>query len=387
VPAGPRTLLLLPAADQSAASAPVRLQVLQLERLESTAAEGRVLVRVRNAGPEPVIVGVDVRAEPGLWLAPTRQETSLFYLPPNAERTVFSDYSFAHLSPEAALRVRVGAAEEHADGHLHVPEPVAVRRFDLGKSAEAAAFLDRFDSRAVPHVTIHALRGLLTGAQLDTIAAERERAVGQLTRMLGVQPPSRLRVVFYPDGPSKTADTHHVGNGLTRGTTIVEIRNDSVRLDPYHELAHLMSGQLGWAPAWLNEGFAVWVTERLGADALEFIVSPGRTVDQAVCNFRDAGELLSVADLMRLPDIGPEESRPHITYAQAASFVGFLAERFSLEALRRAYATLTLAAAAHENEAAFAQAFGLSSDEAAALWLASLRTICLEDYEFLENEQ
>lgn len=99
------------------------------------------------------------------------------------------------------------------------------------------------------------------------------------------------------------------------------------------------------------------------------------------------GELLSVADLMRLPDIGPEESRPHITYAQAASFVGFLAERFSLEALRRAYATLTLAAAAHENEAAFAQAFGLSSDEAAALWLASLRTVCLEDYEFLENEQ
>jgi hypothetical protein len=365
-----------PPADRQEAPASGDLEVLELDQVGSAAGEGRVLVRVRNGAPHPVILGVDVRAEPGLWLAPARQETSLFYVPPRGERTVIAQYAFARLSPEAALRVRVGVVEEHADGRFHVPEPVAVRRFDLGASGEAAAFLDRFDTRVARNVTIHAVRGMLTPAQLDGIAAERERAIDELARMLNVQPPPGLRIVFYPDGPSKTADTYHVGNGLTRGNTIVEIRNDSVRLDPYHELAHLMSGQLGWAPAWLNEGFAVWATERLGADALEFIVSPGKTVDHAVCDLERAGDLLPVADLLRLPDIGPEESRPHITYPQAASFVGFLAERFSLEALRRAYATVTPAATDEEKEAAFAQAFGVTSIEAAELWTERLRRTC-----------
>jgi hypothetical protein len=374
-PGNPRAPLLA-APDQVVASAATGVHVLEVDRRESTASDGQVLARVRNAAPEPAIVGVDVRAEPGMWLAPTRQEISVFYLPPNGERTLVASYSFARLSPESALRVRIGLVEEHPDGRFHVPEPAAVLRFDMGASAEAAAFLEGFDRRTARHVTIYAVRGVLTLEELDAIAGERDRAVTELVEILGVQPAPELRIVFYPDGPSKTADTRHVGNGLTRGNAIVEIRNDSVQLDPYHELAHLLAGQLGWAPAWLNEGFAVWVTERLGADALEFIAGPGTTVDEAVCRIKGAGELLPMAELMQLADIGPEESRPHTTYPQAASFVGFLAERYSLDALRQAYATMSPAATAEENETAFARAFGVSSDEAAAQWLTALRNSC-----------
>jgi hypothetical protein len=372
---GPRTVAVL-AVDGPDASLAGGLRVLQVDRVEGTAREGHVVIRIHNGGLEPVLLGVDVRAEPGMWLAPARQETSLFYVPARGERAVSARYTFAHLSPEAALRVRVGIAEEHADGHLHVPEPIAVERFDFGASREAAAFMDRFDTRAAPRVTIHAARGILTPLQLDSIAVDRGRAIDELARMLDIAPPPGLRIVFYPDIASKTEDTHHVGNGLARGSTIVEILNDSVRLDPYHELAHMMSGQLGWAPAWLNEGFAVWATERLGADALEFIVAPGTTVDRAVCDFEQAGQLFPMAELLGLPDIGPEESRPHIAYPQAASFVGFLVDRFSLEAVRRAYATVTPTATAHENEGAFAQAFGVSSMEAAGSWSDRLRSIC-----------
>jgi hypothetical protein len=374
-PAGARSVPA-PQPDRPEASDSGDLQVLQVDRIETSAGAGQVVVRVHNGATEGIILGVDVRAEPGMWLAPARQATLVSYVPPDGERTIFADYAFAHLSPEATLRVRVGAVEEHAEGHFHVPEPVATRRFGVGTSSEAAAFLDRFDTRVARRVTIHAVRGMLTPVQLDSIAADRERAIDELARVLDVQPQPGLSVVFYPDGESKTADTHHVGNGLTRGSIIVEILNDSVRLDPYHELAHLLSGQLGWAPAWLSEGFAVWATERLGADALEFIVRPGTTVEQAVCRFHEAGELLPVPELLRLPDIGPEDSRPHVTYAQAASFVGFLVERFSLEALRRAYASITPAATGDANEAAFAHAFGVSSAEAAGLWSGQLRSIC-----------
>jgi hypothetical protein len=365
-----------PAPAPELAAGPVGLELLEIHRVDRSPAEGTVVLRLANRAGGPVVVGVDVRAEPGMWLAPARQQTELFYLPPDGERSFSVEYSFARLSPEATLRVRVGAAEEHADGWVHVPEPIAVRHFDLGTSEAAAEFLDRFDSRAARHITIYALPGMLSPEQLDAIAAERDGAIAEVSRLLDVRPPPGLTLVLYPDAASKTADTQHIGAGMARGNTLAEIFNDSVRVDPFHEIAHAVSGQLGWAPAWLNEGFAVYASEYLGADALALQGSRGKTVDQAACELRRAGALFSVADLIHLPDIGSDESRPHVSYAQAASFTAFLAQRFGLQALRNAYATLSPVASSDENEAAFAEAFGVGTGEAARWWSARLEEIC-----------
>jgi hypothetical protein len=352
------------------------MELLEILRLESSLAEGTVVLRVGSSAPGPILLGIDVRAEPGMWFAPVRQQTALKYLPPEGERTFSVDYSFAHLSPEAVLHVRIGAAEEHGDGWVHIPEPVEVRRFDLGRSAAARAVLDRFDRRAMPQLTVYAIRGIFSAEQLDSVATSRAQAVLELSRMLDVQPPPGLTLVFYPDGASKTADTHHIGAGMTRGVYLAEVFNDSIRLDPFHEIAHAVSGQLGWAPAWLSEGFAVYTSEYLGADALAQIVSPGTTVDHATCELRRAGELLPIADLMLLHDIGLEESRPHVSYPQAASFTAFLVRRFGWPALRNAYASLSPMGSAEENEAAFVRAFGVSSEEAAGLWMAHIEQLC-----------
>jgi hypothetical protein len=352
------------------------IELLEIRRLENSLAEGTVVVRVASSAPGPILLGIDVRAEPGMWFAPVRQQTALKYLPPKGERTFSVGYSFAHLSPEAVLHVRIGAAEEHADGWVYVPDPVAVRRFDLGGEDAAHAVRDRFDRRATPQLTVYAVRGMFSAEQLDSVTASRAHAVRELSRMLDVQPPPGLTLVFYPDGVSKTADTHHVGTGMTRGNYMAEVFNDSIRLDPFHEIAHAVSGQLGWAPAWLNEGFAVYASEYLGADALAQIVSPGTTVDQATCELRRAGDLPPIANLMLLPDIGPEESRPHVSYPQAASFTAFLVQRFGWSALRNAYAALSPMNSAEENEAAFVRAFGVSSEGAASLWMARLDEIC-----------
>jgi hypothetical protein len=352
------------------------LELLEIDRIERSPGVGDVVVRVANAGPEAALLGIDVRADPGMWLAPARQETSVFHLPPEGERTVSLRYAFAHLSPEATLQVRVGTPQEHAGGWVHIPEPFAVRRFDLGNSEAAGAFLERFDTRATPQLTIYALRGMFSSEELDRLAADRGRAVTALGRLLDVPPPPGIRLVFYPDAASKTADTNHVGAGYARGVTLVEVFNDSVRLDPFHEIAHVVSGQLGWAPAWLNEGFAVYASEHLGADALAQIGSPGKPVDQVACESHRAGELLPMAELMRLPDIGPEETRPRVTYAQAASFTGYLAERFGLPALRAAFANLSPAGSAEENAAAFSRAFGVTSVEAGEAWIARLESLC-----------
>jgi hypothetical protein len=352
------------------------IELLDFRRLERSAGEGTVVVRVAGRAPGPVLLGIDIRAEPGMWFAPVRQQTALKYLPPEGEHTFTVDYSFAHLSPEAVLHVRIGVAEEHGDGWVYVPEPVVVRRYDLGGSDAARAVLDRFDRRGAPHLTIYAIRGMFSAEQLDSVAASRAHAVRALSRLLDVQPPPGLTLVFYPDGTSKTADTHHEGAGMAKGSYLVEISNDSVRLDPFHEIAHAVSGQLGWAPAWLNEGFAVHAAEYLGGDALAQIVSPGTTVDQATCELRRAGNLLPIAELMLLPDIGTEESRPHVSYPQAASFTAFLIHRFGWQALRNAYATLSPMASDGDNETAFVLAFGVSTGEAAGLWMAHLEQLC-----------
>jgi hypothetical protein len=217
---------------------------------------------------------------------------------------------------------------------------------------------------------------MFTPVAFDGIATSRAHAVAELSQMLDVRPPPGLTLVFYPDAGSKTADTHHVGTGMAKGVTLAEIFNDSVRLDPYHEIAHAVAAQLGWAPAWLSEGFAIHATERLGEDALAQLGPPGRTADQAACGFQRAGELLPTAELLRLDDIGPTESRPHVTYPQAASFLGFLVDSFGLPALRQAYASLSPAHTEEENDAAFVRAFGVTVDAADRLWRARLAAAC-----------
>jgi hypothetical protein len=363
-------------APVSAVSESDGIQLLELTRIESSPAAGSLNVRVANGSLGALLLGVDVRAEPGMWLGPPQQKTSLFYIPPRGERVVTVPYAFAQLSPEATLHVRVGIPEEHTGGWVHIPEPTAVRRFHMGGSDSARAFLSRFDSRAGRVLTVYALQGTLRSEQIDAIVAERDHAVSVLSRMLGVAPPSGLTLVFYPDGATKTLDTNHVGSGMTKGRFIVEVINDTVGVDPYHELAHVVSGQLGWAPAWLNEGFAVYAAEYLGADALALQGWAGKTVDQAACSLLRTGDLFPMAELMQLADIGPSESRPKVSYAQAGSFTGFLAQTLGIEALRMSYETLSPTQLPDEHEAAFANAFGMSSEDAARSWIARIEQAC-----------
>jgi hypothetical protein len=141
------------------------LEILQIER---SPLEGSVRVRVVNTSAGPVLSGIDLRAEPGMWLGPSQQKMELVYVPPSGERTVAMDYRLAQVSPEARMRIRIGVPEEHGEGWVHLPEPIAVRSFDLGDSQAARTFLNRFDHREAPHLAIFAVKGMFTPEQLGT---------------------------------------------------------------------------------------------------------------------------------------------------------------------------------------------------------------------------
>jgi hypothetical protein len=57
------------------------LEILQIER---SPLEGSVRVRVVNTSAGPVLSGIDLRAEPGMWLGPSQQKMELVYVPPVA---------------------------------------------------------------------------------------------------------------------------------------------------------------------------------------------------------------------------------------------------------------------------------------------------------------
>jgi hypothetical protein len=130
---------------------------------------------------------------------------------------------------------------------------------------------------------------------------------------------------------TKEQETGHRGAGWAFGNVIVEVFNEQTQLDPYHEVAHVVARQLGNPPALLNEGFAVYLSERMGGDALEHLGSPGLRVNEVVHQNRMAGKYIPLVRLLTFTEIGTVDSRPEIAYAEAGSFVKFLVEEFGVE--------------------------------------------------------
>ena len=75
-------------------------------------------------------------------------------------------------------------------------------------------------------------------------------------------------MILFEDGATKYSYTGHQGAGWAFGNTVVEIYNEKEKLDPYHETTHVLMRAYGSPPALFNEGFATYMSERLGAQAL-----------------------------------------------------------------------------------------------------------------------
>ena len=150
----------------------------------------------------------------------------------------------------------------------------------------------------------------------------------------------RIRIVFYADSATKTRATGHTGMGLAFDRNIVEIYADSQRLDPYHELTHIVAGEIGSPPALFNEGLATYMTERLGADALQFLGHPTEKIRAVVCGLAASGALFSLDSLLHFAEIGPPGTHAEVSYPQSASVVNFLIDRRGLPQCRESYRRL-----------------------------------------------
>ena len=163
----------------------------------------------------------------------------------------------------------------------------------------------------------------------------KSSALIEIAGLLDVAPPARVTLIFYRDEETKKQDTGHAGLGWAEGNTIIEVLNDDTQLDPFHELVHVVGAALGHPPALWDEGFAVYASERLGADALGPSGQPGISVRTAGCNLVRTNQALPLAQLFDFTELGSRETRGPISHPQSGSFVQYLIETYGLPRFRK----------------------------------------------------
>ncbi|MHC4428242.1 MAG: hypothetical protein ACYS0D_06515 [Planctomycetota bacterium] len=196
------------------------------------------------------------------------------------------------------------------------------------------------ERRRTEHLEIYYEPDSTAAREIEAIAATRERGYLEISKLIGSTAHPQVRLFLFEDPRSKWLATGHRGAGLATGATLVEVYNETTKLDPYHELTHILMGPFGTPPAVFNEGFAVYVSERLGARALEHLGGGHSSLDQRSRDVLENGDWIPLPELLSYTEIGSARSRPTIAYPQAGSFVKFLVERYGLDAFLEAYRTL-----------------------------------------------
>ena len=197
-------------------------------------------------------------------------------------------------------------------------------------------------------------------SRLDEIAAQRQRAYAEITKMINPAYHERVALYLFPDAETKLAYTGHTGMGWAPGgNVLVEIFNEKERVDPNHELVHIVAGSLGDPPAMFSEGLAAYLQEGHKWE--------GHPVDAWAKAFADRDLLVPLARLVTFTEIGSEQSQASITYPESASVVHYLIDHYGIEKFLAAYRDV--------KRAGFAAVFGAPVEEVEKAWLASLKNI------------
>jgi len=231
--------------------------------------------------------------------------------------------------------------------------------------------LPRMEKRGTEHFDIYYFKDSTAEREIDQIAEQKDKGFREICRFLDRDSDIRIRMVLFEDGQTKHAETGHQGMGWAYGSTIVEVHNEQERLDPYHETTHVLMRPFGSPPALFNEGFAVYMSERLGAHALEDLSGGLATIYERVRELKRKGEWIELEELITYTEIGSRESRPPVAYAEAASFVKFLIDKYGKDKFLQTYKNLRNSddkTVQRKNIKALQQIYGKSLSELETEW-------------------
>ena len=158
--------------------------------------------------------------------------------------------------------------------------------------------LPRMEHRATAHFDIYYYPDSTAARQIDQIVRDKEKGYAEVAEFLGQAPKIHIKLVFFEDKPTKHLATGHQGMGWAYNRTIVEVYNETAQLDPYHETVHILTGPMGHPPALFTEGFAVYMSEHLGAHALDDLSGGAATIDERARQLQQQGDWIELAELI-----------------------------------------------------------------------------------------
>ncbi len=188
--------------------------------------------------------------------------------------------------------------------------------------------LPMLEKRTTKHFDIYYFNDSTAKKEIEQIAEEKDKGFEEVCNFLNTKSDLRIKMIFFEDGKSKQMATGHQGAGWAFGNTIVEIYNEQQKLDAYHETVHVLMRSYGNPPALFNEGFAVYMSERLGTHALKSLSGGESSIYERVRKLKRKKEWIPLEELITYTEIGSRKTRPPVSYAQAASFVKFLIDTY-----------------------------------------------------------
>ncbi|MCP4310580.1 MAG: hypothetical protein GY790_04910, partial [Bacteroidetes bacterium] len=121
-----------------------------------------------------------------------------------------------------------------------------------------------YTSTTSKHFKLYSVHGHISTKIQKKILDERELAYKQISDFLGININIEINIFLFQNGQLKYDVTGHEGYGWGFDNNIVEVYNDSIKVDPYHELVHILGYTLSKPPALIDEGLAVYLSQIYG---------------------------------------------------------------------------------------------------------------------------
>jgi hypothetical protein len=344
-------------------------EVGELKLGSASAGQHELQLTVTSLQEMPHDVRISVSVFPGLGDAPTKSE-KIKTIAPGGRQILTTGYTLSRLTPFSRVTV---VLESYSSGEAIWQQVFRSRAFlGIGNPAVSRDFPE-LTRKSSENIDGYFLPGTVAAEDIDDILVFREKAVSQISAILNTTFNGRVRLFLYPDAKVKFLHTGHQGMGWAYGDFIAEIYNEDQRLDPVHELAHILTGQFGLLPAFLDEGFATYISEYFGEDALAFVGNPGRSVDEVMAELVVAGRSLPIRDLIALENIGNSQETSQIEYPQSASLVKFIVETQGPEAVSSLFKAFGSGGATPDQAVTILESsLGISIDELNEAWVRKL---------------
>jgi Tetratricopeptide repeat len=362
--------------DDAPSSAPdVRVDHLTLGRV--TWGRNSLRLRLNNGGEIAASLAIRIRSwflDSGSGVVWEAAYPAL--VPPKSSGDITLDY---FVRPDhGRLQVKVSAEDnrgrevyrESKEFNFEAPyqEEYVLQPYRLSREGVAwdGRILPPFSVRLSEHFIIYYFPGSEAEADLKRIIDRREATFQRLSRELEVRFSGRAILFFYPDSELSRRITGHRGDGWTYGRTVVEVYGSRRKIDPYHEMVHLLASRIGTPPVLFSEGLAT-SREKNFDNAGRYRAS----VEGWCRGLLREGALIPLEELMEIQSLGDDLTRPRVAYPESACFVRYLLDRYGWTQFRQAYAELAgspLPSVQEENMGRFEKIFGVSLRRAEVEW-------------------